>query len=68
MIGDIAELEAIEPIRNLKFGNQLLQEAVDAAVQKIHERFYTRECPYCAEIIKRRAKVCKHCSKDVAGQ
>jgi hypothetical protein len=68
MIGDIAELEAIEPIRNLKFGNQLLQEAVDAAVQKIHERFFTRECPYCAEIIKRRAKVCKHCSKDVAGQ
>ena len=68
MIGDIAELEAIEPIRNLKFGNQLLQEAVHAAVQKIHERFYTRECPYCAEIIKRRAKVCKHCSNDVAGQ
>lgn len=67
MIGDIGELEAIEPIRNLKFGNQLLQEQVDAAVQKIHERFYTRECPFCAEIIKRRAKVCKHCSKEVAG-
>ncbi len=67
MIGDIGELEAIEPIRNLKFGNQRLQEQVDGAVKKIHERFFTRECPFCAEIIKKRAKVCKHCGKDVAG-
>ncbi len=67
MIGDIGELEAIEPIRNLKFGNQRLQEQVDATVKKIHERFYTRECPFCAEIIKKRAKVCKHCGKEVAG-
>jgi predicted RNA-binding Zn-ribbon protein involved in translation (DUF1610 family) len=68
MIGDIGELEAIEPIRNLKFGNPKLQEQVDRAVSKIHERFFTRECPFCAEIIKKRAKVCKHCGKDVAGQ
>jgi hypothetical protein len=25
----------------------------------------TRECPYCAEIIKARAKVCRFCGKDV---
>jgi hypothetical protein len=68
MIGDIGELEAIEPIRNLKFGNQRLQEQVDAAINKIHERFYTRECPFCAEIIKKRANTCKHCGKDVAGR
>jgi hypothetical protein len=67
MIGDIGELESIEPVRNLKFGNQRLQEQVDSAVQKIHKRFYTRECPFCAEIIKKRAKVCKHCGKEVAG-
>lgn len=67
MIGDIGELEAIEPIRNLKFGNQLLQEAVDKAITKIHERNFTRECPFCAEIIKKRAKICKHCSQEVAG-
>jgi hypothetical protein len=67
MIGDIGELEAIEPIRNLKFGNQRLQEQVDDAVQKIHKRFFTRECPFCAEIIKQRAKICKHCGKEVAG-
>ncbi|MBW2594145.1 MAG: zinc ribbon domain-containing protein [Deltaproteobacteria bacterium] len=67
MIGDIGELEAIEPIRNLKFGNEILQKNVAEAVKKIHERYFTRECPFCAEIIKNRAKVCKHCGKEVAG-
>jgi hypothetical protein len=67
MIGDIGELEAIEPIRNLKFGHEPLQEAVDKAIQKIHKRFFTRECPFCAEIIKKRANICKHCRKEVAG-
>lgn len=67
MIGDFGELEAVEPIRNAKFGNVKLQKTVDAAVGKIHARFFTRECPFCAEIIKKRAKVCKHCGKEVAG-
>lgn len=67
MVGDFGELEAIEPIRNAKFGNQKLQEMVTEAVNKIHERFFTRECPFCAEIIKRRAKLCKHCGKEVTG-
>lgn len=68
MLGDIGELEAIEPLRNLKTGNDLVDTEIGAAVGKIHERFFTRECPFCAEIIKQRAKVCKHCGKDVAGQ
>jgi predicted RNA-binding Zn-ribbon protein involved in translation (DUF1610 family) len=68
MIGDIGELEAIEPIRNVNFGNQILQKNVDKAITRIHERFFTRECPFCAEIIKKRAKICKHCNKEVAGQ
>jgi len=67
MIGDIGELEAIEPIRNVTFGNQILQKNVDEAITKIHQRFFTRECPFCAEIIKKRAKICKHCNKEVAG-
>ncbi len=67
MIGDIGELEAIEPIRNLNFGHEPLQKAVDKSIQKIHERYFTRECPFCAEIIKKRAKICKHCQKEVAG-
>lgn len=68
MIGDFGELESIEPIRNLKFGNDILQTAADGTIKKIHERFFTRECPFCAEIIKKRAKICKHCNQDVAGK
>jgi len=65
MLGDFGELEAIEPMKTLKVGNDLLQNKVAQAVGKIHERTFTRECPYCAEIIKKRAKVCKHCGKDL---
>lgn len=67
MMGDLAEIEAIEPLRSHRFPNKILGEQVDAAVNKIHERYFTRECPFCAEVIKKRAKVCKHCGKDVAG-
>jgi predicted RNA-binding Zn-ribbon protein involved in translation (DUF1610 family) len=68
MLGDIGELEVIEPLRNLRVGNELIDTAIDEAVRKIHERFFTRECPFCAEVIKKRAKVCKHCGKAVAGE
>jgi hypothetical protein len=68
MIGDIGDLEAIEPLRNLKIGNDLVKKQLADSVKQIHKRFFTRECPFCAEIIKKRAKVCKHCGKEVAGQ
>jgi hypothetical protein len=68
MLGDIGELEALDPLRNLKVGNSLIEAELEKAIGKIHARFYTRECPFCAEIIKKRAKICKHCGKDVAGQ
>ncbi|MBT8338955.1 MAG: zinc ribbon domain-containing protein [Desulfatitalea sp.] len=68
MIGDLAEVQAVEPLRFMRAGNQKLQEAIEAAIDQIHERHFTRECPFCAEIIKKRAKICKNCSKEVAGQ
>lgn len=68
MLGDLAETEAIDPLRNTKFGNVKLQETVIEAIGKIHERCYTRECPFCAEIIKKKANICKHCKMEVAGQ
>ena len=68
MIGDIGPLEAIEALRCMKSGNQILQDAIDVAVSDIHQRHFTRECPFCAEIIKKRAKICKHCKQDVAGK
>jgi len=68
MIGDIGSLEAIDPLTNLKVGNEILQAALEKAVAAIHERHFTRNCPFCDEIIKKRAKVCKHCGRDVAGE
>jgi hypothetical protein len=67
MIGDIGELDAIEPLKNLKTGNELVDEQLVKSVATIHNRFFTRECPFCAEIIKQRAKICKHCNQEVAG-
>ncbi len=68
MVGDLADVEVIETLSSHKFGNKILMENVTQAIAKIHERHFTRDCPFCAEIIKKRAKVCKHCGKDVAGQ
>ncbi len=67
MIGDMGELEAIEPLRSMKVGNQVLKKNIEEAIAKIHDRNFTRECPFCAEIIKKRAKICKHCKQEVAG-
>lgn len=65
MVGDIGGSEAVEHLVNRKFPSKALQDTVDEAVQKLHERHYTRECPYCAEIIKKRASLCRHCQKEV---
>jgi RNA polymerase subunit RPABC4/transcription elongation factor Spt4 len=68
IVGDYGNLDAVEAIRNYKFGNDILQEKTQLAVKKIHERSFTRECPFCAEIIKSRANICKHCGREVAGE
>ncbi len=68
MMGDIGSLEAIDPLTHLKVGNEILQNTLKKSVATIHERHFTRNCPFCAEIIKKQAKVCKHCGRDVAGE
>jgi len=67
IIGDIGGIDAVELLADRRFGHDKIADAVKTAVTKIHERNFTRECPFCAEIIKRRAKVCKHCGREVAG-
>jgi ribosomal protein L37AE/L43A len=68
MFGDICGADAVEAVRNARFGNEVLQKTVNGAIKKIYDRQFIRECPFCAEIIKSRAAICKHCGRDVAGQ
>lgn len=65
MMADMGDTSAIDALRNNRFGNRILVKKVEDAVSKIHARHYTRECPFCAEIIKKRAHVCKHCGKEL---
>ncbi|MEH0018830.1 MAG: zinc ribbon domain-containing protein [Desulfobacter sp.] len=66
MVGEIGDADATEHLINHKFPSPVLQEGVEKAIAQLHERHYTRECPYCAEIIKKRASLCKHCNKEVS--
>jgi len=66
MVGELGDSEAAEHLINHKFPSPVLVEGVKKAIEQLHERHYTRECPYCAEIIKKRATVCKHCNKEVS--
>ena len=68
LVGGLGDIDAVEPLRSKKFGNAILQKKVAAAIDRIHERHFTRECPFCAEIVKRRAKICKHCNRELTGQ
>lgn len=65
MVGELGDADAAEHLINHKFPTPVLQEGVQNAIDQLHERHYTRECPFCAEIIKKRAKLCKHCNKEV---
>jgi hypothetical protein len=67
MIGDIGEMEALDPLKALKIENELVQKQVDKSIQKLHDRYFTRDCPHCGMVIKQRAKICKGCGKEVAG-
>ena len=65
LIGEIGGLEVVEPIRNHVFKNDRVKAKAEAGIDLIHKKHYTKECPFCAEIIKARAVVCKHCGKDL---
>lgn len=55
----------IEPLRNHNFKDSHLEQDINMAINAILANHYLRECPYCAELIKARATVCKHCQKEL---
>lgn len=44
--------------------------AVEPNIDKLEERAILagkrRKCPYCAELVKNEARICKHCGKEIA--
>ena len=64
-LGEIGDLRAAEPMANIKCSHEVIQNKVEESIKKIHKKNFTMECPYCAEIIKIRAKTCKHCGKEL---
>ncbi|PIE58575.1 MAG: zinc ribbon domain-containing protein [Desulfobulbus propionicus] len=62
---ELNNLDCIEPLRNTTFRNEELAMSVNMAINKILERHYLKECPYCTELVKRRAKLCKHCHQEL---
>ena len=56
----------IEPLRNHTFKDEHLAQEVNLVVTGILAGNYLKECPYCTELIKIRATVCKHCQRELA--
>ncbi len=65
MLIPLNDTECIEPLRNHEFRDASLEQEVNMAISAILTKHFLKECPYCAELIKARAKVCKHCQKEL---
>jgi hypothetical protein len=65
LLVELNDLACIEPLRSHKFTDPNLEHAVNLAISRILESHFLRECPYCAELIKARAQLCKHCDKEL---
>jgi len=59
------DLDCIEPLRNHTFKDTHLEQDINMAIAAIMKSHFIRECPYCAELVKVRAAVCKHCGKEL---
>lgn len=62
---EINDLSCIDALRNHSFGNYDIEQKVNMTITELLKANFKKECPYCAEIIKKQAKVCMHCSKDL---
>ncbi|AVD72280.1 zinc ribbon domain-containing protein [Desulfobulbus oralis] len=66
LLAELNDLDCVEPVRNHSFRDGSLQLQVNMALKAVLEHHYLKECPYCAELIKARARVCKHCKHELA--
>jgi hypothetical protein len=60
------DISCIEPLRNHTFSDPHLEQEVNLAIGQVLANNFLTECPYCKELIKSRATVCKHCQRELA--
>lgn len=60
------DLACIEPLRNHAIRDPYLEQTINLAIAAIMKAHFVKECPYCAELVKVRAKLCMHCQKELA--
>jgi len=65
LMAELNDLACIDPIRNHKFIDPAIESHANKVISQILHAHFTRECPFCAELIKSQAKICKHCSKEI---
>lgn len=65
LLSELNDLACIDPIRNHKFHHTEIEQRANLAINDILKANHRKECPYCAEIIKSQAKICKHCGKEI---
>ncbi len=66
LLQQLNDLACVEPLRNHDFKDSHLEQSINMAINQIMASHFVKECPYCAELIKARAAVCKHCQKELA--
>ncbi len=65
LLPELNDLNCIEPIKNHTFRDSSLEQECGMIIHKLLNTNFLKECPYCAELVKIRAKKCMHCKEDV---
>ena len=60
------DLACVEPLRSHTFKDPHLEQEVNLAIAAVLKAHFLKECPHCAELIKARATVCKHCQRELS--
>ncbi len=59
------DLKCVDPLRNHTFKDPSLEQEVNVILNLLLNNNFSKECPYCCEIIKAQATKCMHCKSDV---
>jgi len=65
LLVELNDLTCLDPIRNHHFNDASIEQAANMAIARLLKANFKKECPYCSEIIKAQAKVCRHCGKEL---